>query len=154
MILFAVMGIKNMENCSCNECVSACLNDPGRLIPRDIHKLAAFLKISETKIKKEYLVAVKVISNGQSAYALAPAKKSGRRFIAEPGTTAPDYYAKEKGRCVFLDGNSCCSVHEAKPFECGAYMGCRNTFLGKPYREREVEEFFYKRWKASKNVCS
>jgi Fe-S-cluster containining protein len=136
-----------MENCNCNECISACLNDPGRLIPDDIPRLSHLLKISERDLENNYLVRVSVTSNGHTAYALAPAKKKGRRFIAEPGTTAPGYYSEEKGRCIFLDDNDCCSVHEAKPFECGAYMGCRNTFLGKPYRVRAVEEFFYKRWK-------
>jgi Fe-S-cluster containining protein len=91
---------------------------------------------------------VPVTSNGHTVNALAPAKKKGRRFIAAPGTIAPGYYAEEKGRCIFLNDKDRCSVHEAKPFECGAYMGCRNTFLGKPYRARAVEEFFYKRWKS------
>ena len=150
-----VVGNRNyeMENCSCDECVSACMNDPGRLVPGDILKITHFLNITEDELKKEYLVIVNVTSKGQLAHALAPAKKSGRRFIAEPGSVAPDYYAKEKGRCIFLDENDRCSVHEVKPFECGAYMGCRNTFLGKPYRDREVEEFFYKRWKSVKSSC-
>jgi Fe-S-cluster containining protein len=137
-----------MENCSCNECISACLNDPGRLIPDDMHKLSLLLKISELDLENDYLVRVLVTSNGHTTKALAPAKKKGQRFIAAPGTTAPDYYAEEKGRCIFLDDKERCSVNEAKPFECGAYMGCRNTFLGKPYRAKAVEEFFYKRWKS------
>jgi Fe-S-cluster containining protein len=106
------------------------------------------MKISVDDLKENYLVRVPVTSNGQKAYALAPAKKKGQRYIAEPGTVAPDYYTGEKGRCIFLDQREMCSVHEAKPFECGAYMGCRNSFLGKPYRERIVEEYFYKRWKS------
>jgi Fe-S-cluster containining protein len=136
-----------MENCSCNECISACLNDPGRLVPDDMHRLSRFLKISECDLENDYLVKVPVTSNGHTANALAPAKKKGRRFITAPGTIAPDYYAEEKGRCIFLNDKDRCLVHEAKPFECGAYMGCRNTFLGKPYRARAVEDFFYKRWK-------
>jgi hypothetical protein len=137
-----------MENCSCNECISACLNDPGRLVPGDIPKLSRFLKISEHDLENYYLVRVSVTCNEHTVHALAPAKKKGRRFIATPGTTAPDYYADEKGRCIFLDDKDRCSVHEAKPFECGAYMGCCNTFLGKPYRAKTVEEYFYKRWKS------
>jgi hypothetical protein len=137
-----------MENCSCNECISACLNDPGRLVPDDIPRLSELLKISELNLKNDYLVRVPVTSHGHIVHALAPAKKKGRRFIAEPGTSAPDYYTEEKGRCIFFDDKDCCSVHDSKPFECGAYMGCRNTFLGKPYRAKTVEEFFYKRWKS------
>lgn len=137
-----------MESCSCNECISACLNDPGRLVPDDIPGLSRLLKITVQDLENYYLVRVPVTSNGHTVHALAPAKKKGRRFIAAPGTDAPDYYAEEKGRCIFLDDKDRCSVHEAKPFECGAYMGCRNTFLGKPYRARTVEDFFYKRWKS------
>ncbi|MFH0975816.1 MAG: YkgJ family cysteine cluster protein [Spirochaetota bacterium] len=137
-----------MENCSCNECISACHNDPGRLVPEDISKLSRLLGISGSDLENNYLVRVSVISNGHTTNALAPAKKKGQRFIAPPGTIAPDYYAEEKGRCIFLDDKDRCTVHEAKPFECGAYMGCRNTFLGKPYRAKAVEEYFYKRWKS------
>jgi Fe-S-cluster containining protein len=139
-----------MEYCNCKECISACLNDPGRLIPGDIPKLSRLLKIPESDLENNYLVRVPVTSHGHTIHALAPAKKKGKRFIAAPGTTAPDYYAEEMGRCIFLDDNDHCSVHEAKPFECGAYMGCRDTFLGKPYRAKTVEEFFYKRWKSWK----
>jgi Fe-S-cluster containining protein len=137
-----------MQSCNCNECISACLNDPGRLVPEDLSRLSISLKISINDLEKKYLIRVPVTVNGHIVYALAPVKKKGRRFIAEPGTIAPDYYASEKGRCIFLDDNCHCAVHEAKPFECGAYMGCRNTFLGKPYRVRTVEEFFYKRWRS------
>lgn len=137
-----------MESCNCNECISACHNDPGRLVPEDMKNLSALLKVPEEDLLKEFLVKVPVSCNGHLIYAPAPAKKKGRRFIAEPGTIAPDYYAAEKGRCIFLDDNDQCSVYEAKPFECSAYMGCRNTFLGKAYRPKAVEEFFYKRWKS------
>jgi len=139
-----------MENCICDECVSACRNDPGRLVPDDVSKLARRLGISERDLENDYLVRVPVASDGQTVHALAPAKRKGRRFVAEPGTDAPDYYASEQGRCIFLDDTDRCSVHEAKPFECGAYMGCRDTFLGKPYRTKTVEGFFHKRWKERK----
>jgi Fe-S-cluster containining protein len=137
-----------MENCSCEKCISACHCDPGRLVPEDVPRLSSLLKISELDLRNDYLVRVSVTNNAHTVYALAPAKKKGRRFIAAPGTAAPDYYIEEKGRCIFLDDKDHCSVHESKPFECGAYMGCNNTFLGKPYRAKTVEQFFYKRWKS------
>jgi hypothetical protein len=34
-----------MDACSCEKCVSACRCDPGRLVPNDLKKIAAFLKI-------------------------------------------------------------------------------------------------------------
>jgi len=137
-----------MEHCCCDECVSACLNDPGRLVPDDMLKLARFLKITMGELEREYLVRIPVIRNGITAHALAPAKMKGKRFVASPGSTAPDYYADEKGRCIFLDEKNLCAIDEVKPFECGAYMGCRHTFLGRPYREKKVEEFFFLKWKS------
>jgi Fe-S-cluster containining protein len=115
-----------------------------------VRKLSRRLGISERDLENDYLVRVSVASDGHTVHALAPAKRKGRRFVAAPGTAAPDYYVKEQGRCIFLDDNDRCSVHEAKPFECGAYMGCRDTFLGKPYRTKTVEGFFHKRWKERK----
>jgi Fe-S-cluster containining protein len=117
-------------------------------VPEDIIKLSRSLNISESDLVDNYLVKVPIKGNGPPVHALAPAKKKGRRFIAEPGSMVPEYYIQEKGRCIFLDENDRCSVHAAKPFECGAYMGCRNTFLGKPYRAKAVEELFYKRWRS------
>jgi Fe-S-cluster containining protein len=125
--------------------VSACGNDPGRLVPSDMKKIADFLGCPQETLQEEYLV--KIPLDGGKVFALAPAKRKGKRFVAEPGSVAPDYYADQKGRCVFLDERDLCSIHKVKPFECGAYMGCRNTFLGKPYRERDVEQYFTERWK-------
>ncbi|HNX58971.1 MAG TPA: YkgJ family cysteine cluster protein [Spirochaetota bacterium] len=136
-----------MAECSCDECVSACRNDPGRLVPDDLKKLADHLSIDIPTLEREYLVRIPMTHKGVTAYALAPAKRKGKRFVAEPGSVAPDYYADEKGQCVFLDDRGLCSVHKVKPFECGAYMGCKHTFLGRPYREKNVEEFFFMRWK-------
>ena len=151
-ILTPKQGTQKMESCNCRGCVSACRNDPGRLVPDDVRKLSRLLGISARDLQNDYLVRVSVANNGHSAHALAPAKIKGRRFVAAPGTTAPDYYAKEAGRCIFLDDHDRCSVHEAKPFECRAYMGCRDTFLGKPYRATSVEEFFHTRWRERKRL--
>jgi Fe-S-cluster containining protein len=72
----------------------------------------------------------------------------GKRLLAAPGSTVPAYYAGEKGRCVFLSPEGLCAIHPVKPFECAAYMGCRHTFLGRPYRKKNVEEFFVRRWRS------
>jgi Fe-S-cluster containining protein len=143
-----------MEECSCRQCISACFRDPGRLVPGDLPKLSRLLQMSEGELAKSCLVKVPVASNGRVALALAPAKRKGRRFVTPPGAVASDSYAEEAGRCLFLDEEDRCAVHAAKPFECAAYMGCRNTFLGKPYRARTVEEFFYKRWKGAGSTAT
>ncbi len=135
-----------MESCGCEKCVSACKNDPGRLLPEELPKLAAFLELTVEELILSFLVKIP-LRGREVIYAYAPAKLKGKRFMAEPGSVVPDYYSRERGSCVFLDENGLCSVHSVKPFECGAYMGCKNTFLGKPYRERQVEEYFLLRWK-------
>ena len=138
-----------MVSCNCPQCVSACKNDPGRLIPDDLPKLAEFLNFTTEELIISCLVKIP-ISKKEGIYALAPAKLKGKRLLAKPGTVVPDYYVKEHGTCIFLDDEGLCTVHEVKPFECGAYMGCKNTFLGKPYREKQVEEYFLMKWKKYK----
>ena len=135
-----------LSECSCPQCVSACRQDPGRLVPADLPVLAAFLELSVDELIAAYLVKIPLPGNVKLC-ALAPAKLKGKRFLADPGTVVPAYYTSERGTCVFLDKNGMCSVHDAKPFECGAYMGCKNTFLGRPYREKQVEEYFMQKWK-------
>jgi Fe-S-cluster containining protein len=135
-----------MDACGCERCVSACRNDPGRLVPADLKKIAAFLKISESELKASYLVRIPAADN-RHVFFLAPAKTKANRFLAAPGSIVPDYYDKEKGRCVFLTPEGLCAILAVKPFECAAYMGCRHTFLGRPYKKRSVEEFFVSRWK-------
>jgi Fe-S-cluster containining protein len=139
-----------MQECNCFECISACTNDPGRLIPSDIKKIAAVLGCTPEQLIADYLVKIP-LGDGKIS-ALAPAKLKGKRYVAEPGTIAQDYYADQKGKCVFLDKENRCSIHSVKPFECGEYMGCKNTFLGKPYREREVEQYFAGKWKGFKGM--
>ncbi len=136
-----------MKSCSCPECLSACRNDPGRLVPGDIPRLCKFLGIGKDDLIKNYLVRIPL---SKEIYAFAPAKLKGKRFLIEPGNIVPSYYAKERGSCVFLDDTGICKVHAVKPFECAAYMGCENTFLGKQYKERRVEEYFLQRWKPYK----
>ena len=138
-----------MTSCNCDKCISACKNDPGRLIPEDLPKLAEFLNYSVEELIISSLVKIPLTSKNE-IYAYAHAKLKGKRLLAKPGTVVPDYYSKERGTCIFLDENGMCTIHEVKPFECGAYMGCKHTFMGKPYKEKQVEEYFLMKWKRYK----
>jgi hypothetical protein len=135
-----------MDSCTCPACISACRTDPGRLVPEDLQKLAAELGLNPQELIAQYLVKIPLAPK-EHVYALAPAKRKGKRLIAEPGTVVPDYYESERGVCVFLEESGMCRIQRAKPFECSAYLGCKNTFLGKPYRKKFVEEFFLLRWR-------
>jgi len=136
-----------MDACTCEKCASACRRDPGRLVPADVKRIAAFLNLSEKQLLARHLVRIPAEGRNRHIHFLAPAKTRAARFLAAPGTVVPDYYGKERGRCVFLSEEGLCRIHEVKPFECAAYMGCRHTFLGRPYKEREVETFFISRWR-------
>jgi Fe-S-cluster containining protein len=136
-----------VDACRCEHCISACRRDPGRLIPGDVKKIAALLDIGEKELLEGYLVRIPAKGGNRRIHFLAPAKLKAARFLAAPGTVVPDFYEDEKGRCVFLDRDGACRIHEAKPFECAAYMGCKHTFLGRPYKEKDVETFFISRWK-------
>lgn len=143
-----------MDACACEKCISACRRDPGRLIPGDVKKIAAFLKLSEKELLERHLVLIEAKGRNRHVRFLAPAKIKAARFLAAPGTVVPDYYDREKGRCVFLSPEGACQIHEVKPFECAAYMGCRHTFLGRPYIEKDVEAFFVSRWRKAQDIIS
>ena len=136
-----------MSGCSCPDCVSACHNDPGRLLPSDLKKISSFLKISEKELINTYLVKKPYKYKNTVVLIPAPVKLKGKNMLAQPGTVAPHYYEKEKGKCIFLSDEGLCIIHEAKPYECSAYMGCKNTFLGRPYKAAQVEDFFLSKWK-------
>jgi Fe-S-cluster containining protein len=141
-----------VDACSCENCISACRRDPGRLIPGDVKKIAAFLNIGEKELLEHYLVRIPAKGGSRRVHFLAPAKLKASRFLAAPGTVVPDYYDEEKGRCVFLAPEGACRIHEVKPFECAAYMGCKHTFLGRPYKEKDVETFFISRWRKAQDM--
>jgi Fe-S-cluster containining protein len=136
-----------VDACRCEKCTSACRRDPGRLVPADVKKIAAFLNLSEKELLARHLVRIPARGRNRHVHFLAPAKTKAERFLAAPGTVVPDYYGEENGRCVFLSAEGLCRIHEVKPFECAAYMGCRHTFLGRQYKEKDVEAFFASRWR-------
>lgn len=136
-----------MNSCSCAQCVDACKNDPGRLVPDDLPRIAAFLGCAERELLERYLVKIRAGGKNSHIVFLAPAKRKSGRLLAAPGTFTPEYYERERGRCIFLDECDHCLVHDVKPFECVAYMGCKHTFLGRPYRRTAVEEYFVSRWR-------
>lgn len=137
-----------MQACSCDACASACRNDPGRFLPGEIDRLAAYLKISVEELWREYLILKKLSLKGSFIWVPAPAKfKTKFRYVTKPGHRAKDYHEKERGRCVFLNSEGLCTIHAVKPYECGAYMGCKHTFQGRPYKAAQVEAYFFKHWK-------
>ncbi len=136
-----------MESCTCVECQSACLHDPGRFLPGQTSRLAAFFQISQEELYKKYLILKHLKVRGRTIWVPAPAKLKSQRPVTKPGHKARDHHENESGRCIFLTEDGRCSIQDAKPYECGAYMGCKHTFQGRPYKDSAVEDYFFSKWK-------
>ncbi len=141
-----------MESCSCDACTSACRTDPGRFLPGEVERLADFLRINVEQLWRDYLILKRLQHKGSSIWVPAPAKfKTRFRYVTLPGHRARDYHDTEKGTCVFLSEQGLCTIHAVKPYECGAYMGCRHTFQGRPYKASVVESYFFHHWQGHQN---
>jgi Fe-S-cluster containining protein len=110
------------QDCSCNDCVSACKNKPGIFKPREAEKAAELLGIPWEEFKAKFLMIdywCAEDSNDQTIYYYAPRKTND-----EPGMRVASWaYAFQAGPCVFLE-NDRCKIHAAKPFECREAMIC------------------------------
>jgi len=135
-----------MKACKCANCLSACFYDPGRLVPEDLKRIAAFLQISELELIRKYLVFIPFKSKWGKGYQLAPVKLQHQRAILSAGEIAWPGYSQKPGRCIFLQENGDCQIHPVKPQECRSYMGCTHTFNGRPYDSETVENYFWRKW--------
>lgn len=139
--------------CSCEKCVSACKNYPGRLLPQDLRGIADFLGISTDELVDAYLVVEYVENAGRKMFMFSPAKlRRGGKPLFSPGEVVEEWYLTKQGRCIFLDSGDRCSIHPVKPFECREYLGCRNTFMGKPYKQKTADLFFFNHWRGHQGI--
>jgi len=131
-----------MENCNCNECISACLNDPGRLIPDDMSRLSRLLKISERDLENDYLVRVPVTSNVHTAYALAPARK--RVGDSSPNLAPLHQVITQRKRDVayFSTTKTAVRCMKQSPSSAGHIWDAATLFLGSPIEPRQWRNFF------------
>jgi Fe-S-cluster containining protein len=104
-----------MTECKCESCSGACGQKPGWFLPGEPEKLAEYLGISLRKLfRKKLSIDFWCNRDATDVFIVAPATVK-----STPGAEYPfDPY----GRCVFLTDEGDCEVHEAKPFECKAYM--------------------------------
>jgi Fe-S-cluster containining protein len=101
--------------CACNECVGACSYKPGWFAPGEVAKTAALLQITprelfRTKLALDYDY-VRRDGEHRAVFALSPVTTTLR-----PGAIWP--FGSPCGRCVFLQPDSRCGIHAAKPLEC------------------------------------
>ena len=84
----------------CTKCHQCCKVDSGLVLEEDINKLADYLELPRDDFVEQFLVPHEKFSK----------KMWKLKQLKEPG--------KPYGRCVFLDDEHGCTVHEAKPTHC------------------------------------
>lgn len=84
----------------CSKCGNCCSYSSGALFDADIPRIAEFLKITKKALKEEYLEEVEKFNTLR----LRP------KLIRQKD--------RPHGRCVFLEDNNHCRIHEVKPTEC------------------------------------
>lgn len=99
--------------CACAECVACCKRQSGPLVPYDIERIRKFLaKLEPLESLESYLVA--------SRGSLMMDTRTGRQ--AWVGSITPKMVEGSDGlRCVFLDHNDRCRIHEVSPAGCSMF---------------------------------
>ncbi|MEA3430792.1 MAG: YkgJ family cysteine cluster protein [Nanoarchaeota archaeon] len=86
----------------CEQCGKCCTYGSGCLINEDVQKMASFMNITEEELKNDYLEEVEIFNTK----------------LLRPK------FKKPYGRCVFLDADNTCKIHEAKPLQCKLCNPC------------------------------
>jgi Fe-S-cluster containining protein len=100
------------ESGTCHACRGACNYRPGWFKPGEAEKAAELLGLSLSEFFQEHL-AVDWWTGSSPVFVLAPAIAG-----EETGT---EYPGNPRGRCIFLQADNSCQIHDAKPFECAKY---------------------------------
>ena len=90
--------------CACPECVNCCYRQPGPLVPGDFERIQAHLGVDDAGMRKLFW-------KSPGALVMNALTRQTRRI----GTITPKRVA---GKCVFLDGNERCTIHEVAPAGC------------------------------------
>lgn len=93
--------------CVCSDCVACCYRQPGPLAPGDFERIQAHLGVDDAAMRKLFR---------KSPGALVFNFATGKTYRI--GTITPHRAA---GRCVFLDKNDRCSIHEVAPAGCAYF---------------------------------
>lgn len=110
MILKNVMLPFERTVCACDDCSKFCRLQPGHLIPRDLERISEAQGFSSPFLLKPLLWA--------SPGAIVGYQGTGNTWHI--GTITPRL-RKPSGRCVFLNDDGACVVHEVAPFGCAYF---------------------------------
>ena len=103
-------------SCACSSCVSCCKEQPGSLDAEDFPRIAAHLGLSWEETAQLFWS-----SPG------AQVQNTETGLIVRVRTITPRL---DHGRCVFLDEQDRCSIHDVAPFGCrmfDTHMGSREA---------------------------
>jgi Fe-S-cluster containining protein len=95
--------------CDCDQCKKYCHVQPGHLLPGQMEKIADYLKVTLTEVKKFFWA---------SPGARVMDSKSGLQFNI--GTITPRY-DRHKKACVFLTDEGQCRIHAEAPYGCAFF---------------------------------
>jgi len=101
--------------CACEGCRACCKRQPGSLRPGDYEAIVAFVERTQQMTHDDAVAFVRSRLCA-SPGALVKEMATGRTYRI--GTITPRY---RKGRCVFLDANERCEIHEAAPAGCAFF---------------------------------
>jgi len=108
-----------MPDCSCKKCRSACAADvgkPGRFLPDELEKAAAFKGLSVQEFFNTYCGVEGPLHDHEDVFFwITPAI-----VTMQPGAEYPAY---PRGQCIFYKDDKC-EIHIVKPYECRETLCC------------------------------
>lgn len=97
----------NRTTCACEQCRACCKRQPGSLASGDLERIQDYLGLQDDEVKDWFWA---------SPGALVKDSLTGR--VQRVGTITPRF---KKGRCVFLDKDERCTIHQVAPFGCSHF---------------------------------
>jgi Fe-S-cluster containining protein len=108
----------NRTKCACRDCVACCKRQPGPLIPGDYERIQKHLGAADAQMRSLFWA-----SPGSLV------KNILTNRVYRIGTITP---RMRKGRCVFLDEDDRCKIHEVAPFGCAYFDTHMSDFTALP----------------------
>ena len=97
-------------SCDCDVCKVGCRTMPGSLIPGDLDRICEY---TGHEIGSDWVLSNFLASDGGKVG--VPCDDGSMLFFEVPSITPRQ---KEDGRCVFLDDEDHCKIHQVAPFSC------------------------------------
>ena len=108
----------NRTKCACSRCVACCKRQPAAIVLEDWERIKKKLLTDDEGMRKKFWASpgalVKDTLTGET-----------RRI----GSITPRY---SHGKCIFLDENDRCRIHDVAPFGCSYFDTHMTAFDGHP----------------------